>query len=259
MNYCVKCGDRISCGVFCEACKPGEFVHVPKQKQKHAAKQSKKEEKAPALKQAILSSEYFEGILQLRSENEHVVAAAFPAIQLLAGGQEKKTRIVKVVEHKKGVDLYFADKKYLKHVGLKLQKQFGGELSYNPQLFSHNTQTSRDIFRLNVLLQLPVFRRGDIVSYQGRIVRISRLGKTIQGTDLMTRSSVAVKKAGACEVLEQHTTMVSRVHPSLEVIHPETYQSVQPVNASAYAPALFSINQKVNVVVRKGIYLSEVS
>jgi len=94
------------------------------------------------------------------------------------------------------------------------------------------------------------------VSYQGRIVRISRLGKTILGTDLMDKSSVAIKKAGACQVLEQHTTMVSRVHPLLEVIHPETYQSVQPVNAASYRTLLFSINQKVKVVVRKGLYLA---
>jgi len=133
-------------------------------------------------------TEYYQGILQLRNPHENVISFLETDLAKVA---HKGIFVVKIADTKYGKDLYFTDKSYLRILANKLVNKFGGTVSLNEQLFSHNHQTSKDIFRLNALVTLPLFQVNDIIST--RLVhartknpllqyfKIMKMGKLIQG------------------------------------------------------------------------------
>ena len=95
-------------------------------------------------------SQYFEGILQLRDVSKDVQHFVE---QRLKKAEQKGIFTNNITQQKNGTDYYITDKKFLRSLGKELNKQFKGELNESPQLFSHNKQTSKDIYRLNVLFR----------------------------------------------------------------------------------------------------------
>lgn len=93
---------------------------------------------------------YFEGILQLRNPKDDVKQYI-----------EKRLREVKVKgihattvkEVRGGIDYYLSSRKFLRTLGKELKARFKGEFNESAQLFSRNHQTSKDIFRLNLLFR----------------------------------------------------------------------------------------------------------
>ena len=96
-------------------------------------------------------TEYFEGILQLRNPDKEVIKFIRNQVKKQF---DKGIFINKEVNTKNGIDFYLTSKRFLRTLGNKLNKQFKGELKISPQLFSRNKQTSKDIYRINVLFRL---------------------------------------------------------------------------------------------------------
>jgi len=154
-----------------------------------------------------------------------------------------------------GYDLYVTNKKIALTLGKELQEQYGGEFKASPQLFSRNKQTSKNIYRVNVLVRLPKFERGDILLYDDKIFRVDKLGSKIKLQDLTTGNfTVADYARMEYSVLKKYTTYVSRTHPYLEVINPFDFQSSMVKNRQVNS---FELGQEIKVVVHKGIYVVE--
>ncbi len=192
-------------------------------------------------------TEYYEGILQLRNSSDAVFNFIDKELKKVA---IKGVFITKTVETKSGVDLYMTNKSYLRLLAQKIHAKFGGKITLNAQLFSHNHQTSKDIFRLNVLMELPSFQPGDVIVFfpisarrkdeEKKIVLVKGLGKIIQGIDLITGKSIAFefKFAKGMEVVKQDKTRVVAVTPEVLILHPETFQAVPIVNQELFKNAL---------------------
>ncbi|MBI4447972.1 hypothetical protein HY643_03250 [Candidatus Woesearchaeota archaeon] len=92
---------------------------------------------------------YFEAIIQLRPFDEEVFR--FIEKQIMAKG---KVTIAKIVEQKTGIDIYISSRKFAKALGKKFKQTFKGEVKMSPKLFSRDKLTSKDLYRLTVLLRL---------------------------------------------------------------------------------------------------------
>ncbi|MFC1734417.1 NMD3-related protein [candidate division KSB1 bacterium] len=130
-------------------------------------------------------TQYFEGILQLRNPNPEVVEF------IRKEAKDQKSRGIYITDEKdvaygKGIDFYFTSQKYIQNLGLKLQKTFGGILKINPKLFSKSRQTSKDLYRVNVLFELLDFKIGDVILVDNKILKVTDLGKKGSGVDLKT-------------------------------------------------------------------------
>jgi NMD protein affecting ribosome stability and mRNA decay len=188
---------------------------------------------------------YFEGILQLRNVNDDIV-------EFVLGQFEKHDiGISKIEEVRNGFDIYSASNKFSRKIARKMAGEFGGEIKESPKLFSKSRLTSKNIYRLNVLYKGPELAKGEIVKVKDKIVIVSSVTKgVIKGVDLATgkRSSVlneSIKK------LKPAKAMVVKLKPQIEIMHPETYQSVVPENTKKV-----KLNQEVDVVVYKNrIYM----
>ena len=174
---------------------------------------------------SLKGTQYFEGILQLRNPSDDVMNFVRKKTGNVA---EKGIFIMQEKKVRGGVDIYVSSKKFVQELGREVVREFGGELKINPQLFSRNKQTSRDIYRVNVLVKLPDFKKGDFVEIEGNVCRIIGVGKKITVFELEAgrRSEIDLSRIKIkAVILEIKHTIVSKAKPEIEVIHPENYQS----------------------------------
>ncbi len=203
-------------------------------------------------------TQYYEGILQIRNSSDNLLVFVQQELKKVA---KKGIFITKMQKTKDGVDLYITNKSYIRLLAQKIHAKFGGDIKINPQLFSHNHLTSKDIFRLNVLVKLPSFQVGDIISYiplgvrkkeEEKIVLVKRLGKIMQATDLFSGKNITFefKFAKNIKNIKKFSTQIIATTPSLLVLDPETFQATLVSNQAAQKIS-FEPDEKVIVVKSK--------
>jgi nonsense-mediated mRNA decay protein 3 len=169
------------------------------------------------------NDQYFEGILQLRNIDDEVLEEIDKKLSKVT---KKGISISKIKDVKNGLDLYFNNKKYIQKLGQELQKKFGGILKISPQLFSRDKQTSKDLYRVNVLLKLFDFKVGDILKINDSYIKITSLDKKINGIDLELNKKKSFDYNDDYKIIKKYKTTVCKIKPDIEVLHPETYQSI---------------------------------
>ncbi len=208
---------------------------------------------------SLKNTPYFEGILQLRNTAYRQFRDVVTFIQEEAlGKQDKGIFITRQEDVPGGVDFYITSQKYIQQVAQLVLSKFGGTLKVNPQIFTRDRQTSKDVYRINVLVKLPLFNEGDILKIKEQVVLVRGMsGKLLQGVDLRSHKTVRVQYDEKHEILAKHDeireTVVTKESPRLEVLHPETYQSVPVQNPIP----LFSSKTAKVVVIDEKVWLVE--
>lgn len=119
-------------------------------------------------------SEYFEGTLQLRNESQELIDAVVREFE-----RKGDVRIAKIKKVPNGVDIYVSSQRFLRPLGVRLQARFGGHLEYSNRLYSRNRLTSREVYRVSVLLRLPNFKKGDVVKFKGDEAKVIGMSKKV--------------------------------------------------------------------------------
>jgi NMD protein affecting ribosome stability and mRNA decay len=179
------------------------------------------------MEQKTPHAKYYEGILQLREPTQDTIDFIYNAVD-----RQKKdwVRISQVKKVKGGIDFYLTSKKYLKTLGKKLLKHFGGILKESAQLYSRNHQTGKNIYRLNISFKPSPYKVKDIITLDNEVYQVTSLDKRIAATNLKTRKKCLLKYEETIKKLEPKKTMVTKVKPQLEILDPETYQSTPTKN-----------------------------
>jgi len=192
-------------------------------------------------KYAKLGTQYFEGTLQVRNETDD--SRKFLQEQLARHG----IGVAKTNKQRNGMDYYLTSKTAVERVALALQARFGGLVKTSAQLFSRNKQTSKEIYRVNALIELPPFGKGDVVRAGKQLLFIVEPGKRIKFWDPRKgKYQFHEYKDVRWEKLPVFETTVATTHPVLAVIHPETFQSIRVWNA---APQEREPGEKVRVTI----------
>lgn len=197
-------------------------------------------------------TEYFEGVLQIRNPSSEILEFIEKAL-----ANKPEINVAKKVKLKTGVDYFLSSNKFIQIFSKKLFNRFGGELNVSKKLFTRNKQTGKNVYRTNVLIRLPDFRIGDTIRINKQLIVVTEIkGSVVYGTNLMTRklTSADYKLKDyeiVCTKENIKKTTVSRKWPHIEIIHPETYQSVVVKNKLDVQPG-----QKVKVALIDGyVYL----
>ena len=196
---------------------------------------------------AKMGSHYFTAILQLRDPPEGVLEFIE---SYLAPQAEKGVSVNKIEDTPRGPDLYMTHKAVARQLAEKLVRKYGGIMKQSEQLFSRNHQTSKNLYRLNVLVQFSTFRTGDVILLEGIPVLVTGQGKQCTGRNLVEDKKVIFTAGKEEKVLAKHKTTVATTHPHLEVIHPETFQSTKVHNHKNLLPDLED-GQPITVVITK--------
>ena len=128
--------------------------------------------------------QYFQGILQLRECKKEIINYVYEETEKEGREDIEINKRIKVGNSK--VDLYFTSNKFLRVLGKRLQNKYGGELKINERLFSKNSQTSKDVYRLNVLFRPAKVKIGEVIEVRGKKIKVMSLGNKVQGKEIET-------------------------------------------------------------------------
>ena len=90
------------------------------------------------------SSDYFEGIIQLRDVNDEIVQYVLKQIV------KHKIDIAKSIEHKNGVDFYVSSQRFARALGRRLKRVFNGEMILSNSLFGISKKTGKTVYRITM-------------------------------------------------------------------------------------------------------------
>ncbi len=183
---------------------------------------------------------YFESILQLRNPKKDIQDFIEDYIK-----SSDKVFLSKRKKVKNGLDYYLSSNSFAVRLGRILKEKFGGELKVSEKLFSKDRQTSKELYRVNVLFRPYPMRLGDAISIDGKMMLVTSMGKKVYCLDLDTgkKEPVDLKEINPV-VVEPENVTVSKVYPVIEVISPEHYESIPLVGA----PKDLKIGEKVKVI-----------
>ena len=132
--------------------------------------------------------QYYEGILQLRNPTKEV-------LKFVRSEIEKRPNIFisKEIKLKQGKDIYLSSQRFLRALGIKLQKRFGGQLKTSRKLHTISKKTGKRLYRVTVLFRLPLFKKGDIIKYKEEQIKIKSIGKKIFAQNIKTGKRITLR------------------------------------------------------------------
>lgn len=201
-------------------------------------------------------TQYFEAILQVRSLSADVLEKGIDLLKRRVENLRNRGVFINKVEQvTDGFDLYLTNQRIAQSLGREMYESFGGVFKVSPRIFTRNKQTSKDLYRMSILVRMPDFETGDIIINHDKVFRVEKAGAKIKLQDIENSTfTITDYPKMHYHVLKPYTTYVSRVHPYVEVINPYDFQSSMVKNRSL--PSL-EIGQEVKVVVHKGIFVIE--
>ncbi len=132
---------------------------------------------------------------------------------------------------KGGIDIILGSTQLGRHIARAIYERFGGKLNESSKLVGK--KDGRDVYRSTILVRFPRLKRGDIVSFQGRLFEVTGFdGKRTQITSLenVRRSSLDEDDASKVEILGNKSgalraVVVAKDEKVLEVMDPESYKT----------------------------------
>lgn len=184
---------------------------------------------------------YYEGTLQVRNENEQVYESIREYLK-----KHRRVHCTKKTSVKNGTDYYLSDNRAVGHLARQLHKEYGGILKVNAQHFSEDKQRGKILYRTSALVELPEYSKHDVILFHDTPYLVLGLSDRIKAENLETGSEENFQyERSMAQLLPTSRSQVVRIHP-LEVLHPQTYQSVRP-ERSKYAPTDLEIDEHVRV------------
>ncbi len=175
-------------------------------------------------------TQYFEGVLQARNEDEET--KRFLTLFIERSGAS----VAKTGKKRTGTDYYLTSKAVVERAALALQERFGGRVKTSAQLFSRNSLTSKNIYRINAFIELAPFTRGDAVRGGKDLFFVVERGKRLKlWSPSRGKYQFHEYKEFGWERLPIFETTVAATHPSITVIHPESFQAVKAWNEKLHA------------------------
>ncbi len=200
-----------------------------------------------------IKSQYFEGILQLKNYDDEIIKFVIAQVSKV---NDKGVFITNEKVRKNLVEYYITRKNFMHTLAKKLKKEFGGIVKKSENLHSFDKQESKNLYRLTVLVEFPELKKNDVFVFQGDLYKVTSLGKKItvlkidkNNTNKNRKTSFFykdIKKSGDFEILRKYDAELSRTKPYIEIIHPETYQSMKVKNREKMEK--IPKNNKINVV-----------
>ncbi len=196
---------------------------------------------------------YFEAILQLRNPYGDVEDIMHYVIEDIKEKAQEGIFISKKKKVTNGFDLYLSSNSFAVEIGRELYRKFGGELKISKKTFSQHKLTSKVLYRVTVLFRMAPFKVGDVILFEDAPLKVLEVAKKVVAQNIETSKQLEPHYKDVLrsfEVLKPVKVIVSKTRPRLEVIHPETFQSV-PVSPAIKGSALVP-GEKVRVLISEG-------
>lgn len=183
---------------------------------------------------------YYESILQIRSASKELTPElqeeSLAMVENSVARQAATNRSLFITKMELvigGVDVFLSSISLGKSLARELSDAFCAETKESPKLVGQ-TRDGQDMYRLTYLVRLPDYHVGDVVTFQGRYCKLTRVnGGGGRVLDLVNFRERSVRRAdmpdirvyaAASDAME--TTVVSRSSGEIQVLDPSNYSTV---------------------------------
>ncbi|MGV8141673.1 MAG: NMD3-related protein [Candidatus Woesearchaeota archaeon] len=193
-------------------------------------------------------TKYFEGILQVRNSTDEINAF------IKKDAQKQKSKGIHINKEidldgtGSNIDYYYTDKGYIKNIAERLRSAYGATIKQNAQLFSLDWSTSKNIYRLNVLVEFPNYHKNDVIKIGKQLFKIISMDEKIHVVNIENESKTLIPHKDSYDVLKPVEVMVIKRYPEFEILDPNTYYQARLMNPSDK----LQINQKIHVIIDGG-------
>lgn len=195
-------------------------------------------------------AQYLEGVLQVRNEDEETLRFLFNYLQ------QHGTSIAKRTEQKNGTDYFLSSKTIVERAAYALQEKFGGLVKTSAQLFGRDKQRSRNLYRVNALIEMPPFKEGAVIKTEKDVLLLLERQKRLKFYSLVRGRLIyhEYKQLDWKQLPIVETTVAANTD-ELTVLHPETFQEEKVWNQKVNP---HDVSEHVTVVIdEKKLYLVE--
>ena len=182
---------------------------------------------------------YYEAILQIRAGKDtpkRTMREALNRVENLVDTQSLTNRqlfITKTEEVQGGTDVYLSSISLGKTVAKDLADAYCAETKEAAKL-TGMTEDGQEMYRVTYLVRLPDFHVGDVISFEGKHFKLTRVSGTgAKVIDLMNFKERAVKRSDmpTFKVHERsgdlkEAVVVSRGEKEIQVLNPSNYSTV---------------------------------
>lgn len=183
---------------------------------------------------------YYESILQIRTASgrldDEAKEEALAMVENSVARQAANNRqlfITKMEIVPGGVDVYLSSIALGRSIAKELGEAFCAETKESPKLVGQTTD-GQDMYRLTYLVRLPDYRPGDVVVFQGRHCKLTRVnGGGGRLLDLENFRERSVRRADMTEIRLyekasdlKRATVVSTSGSEIQVLDPSSYATV---------------------------------
>lgn len=163
---------------------------------------------------------YFEGVVQIRRYSPEQIRLVESMIRNDGAKISKKKQL------KTGADLWVTSQKTIQKLEKNLRKQ-GALTKISRKLFTRHKQTGKCVYRLNLLIQFPLFSIGDCVAVDDQLFMVTSISKMVGCINLKTGKKKQMRlPEKSFKVIKPKKATVTLTKPRLEILEPDTYQSV---------------------------------
>ncbi|MDR1403990.1 MAG: hypothetical protein LBJ20_00245 [Candidatus Methanoplasma sp.] len=183
---------------------------------------------------------YYEAILQIRAGSKSVsqktMREAMNRAEAIVDGQSVSNRqlfITKTEEVPGGIDIYLSSISLGKTIAKDLSDTYCAETKEAAKLVGQ-TEDGQEMYRVTYLVRLPDFRAGDVVQFEGRYFKLTRIsGSSAKIADIMNFRDRAVKRSDipSIKVHERSedlrdATVISKEKGEIQILSPLDYSAV---------------------------------
>lgn len=190
-------------------------------------------------------SKYLEGTLQVRNLDDEMFPFLQEQIQI---AESKFCHVIDLREKKHSVDVDMTNQKEIARIARAMQRQFGGELKIDYKLQTRDKQTQKDLFRIAATIILPTVKKGQYITHDTKVFKITSIDKDIIGFNLKTKASEHISLNAKFEILEPQETTISLVQPTIKAIDPVTFQPEELFFPSNVLKKKMKLDKKIIVV-----------
>ena len=173
-----------------------------------------------------MHSNYYEAILQIRPASKEVERFLEKKFETTT-----RARMTHKKKIKTGSDYYITSWKFAVSLGNELRKKFGGFVTISKKIYGKSKKKGKVVYRCTVLYRRLAFRKGDVISFDRKVYKITSTNKIITGMNLQTGKKEKIdgtKKWNVEEPLKEHVSIQDPLH----VIDSEDYQIRKVENMS---------------------------
>ena len=183
---------------------------------------------------------YYEAILQIRASSKEtsakVMREALNRVENLVDTHSVSNRqmfITKTEEVQGGIDIYLSSISLGKAIAKELSDTYFAETKEAFKLVGQKDD-GQNMFRITYLVRLPDFHVGDVIQFEGRYFKLTRVsGGGAKVIDLMNFRERAIKrsdmpsfKVHARSGDLRDAVVVNRSGEEIQVLHPSNYSTV---------------------------------